>query len=196
MGASPKSSVVDPEGQCWECSGLYLADASVFPTASGQGTFPSEPMSVLSFLRQHQEESQHEMATMPACNIRCLLLSVLWTASLRADSYEWAALNILICSYAGVNPMITTYAISHMIATGIAKKLKKGTVVWLLTSLQQKSLSTLGTPHHELPFMHEATCIAPIKVSLVIIPRTDIMVETLMNEASAHDCHPLLPAKM
>lgn len=35
MGASPKDSVVDGDGQCWEISGLYVADASVFPTSSG-----------------------------------------------------------------------------------------------------------------------------------------------------------------
>eukprot|EP00928_Gymnodinium_smaydae_P071062 TRINITY_DN54744_c0_g1_i1.p1 TRINITY_DN54744_c0_g1~~TRINITY_DN54744_c0_g1_i1.p1 ORF type:complete len:734 (+),score=130.03 TRINITY_DN54744_c0_g1_i1:49-2250(+) len=35
MGASPHSSVVDDEGQCWEVSGLYVADASVFPSSSG-----------------------------------------------------------------------------------------------------------------------------------------------------------------
>ncbi|KAJ3116405.1 hypothetical protein HK100_001081 [Physocladia obscura] len=35
MGASPETSVVDPDGQSWEVKGLYVADASVFPTASG-----------------------------------------------------------------------------------------------------------------------------------------------------------------
>ncbi|KAG1474651.1 hypothetical protein G6F56_000232 [Rhizopus delemar] len=35
MGISPKSSVVQPTGETWEVKNLYVADASVFPTASG-----------------------------------------------------------------------------------------------------------------------------------------------------------------
>ncbi|EEQ28573.1 hypothetical protein McanMca71_005355 [Microsporum canis] len=35
MGTSPKTSVVDPTGMVWGTSGLYVADASVFPSASG-----------------------------------------------------------------------------------------------------------------------------------------------------------------
>lgn len=35
MGASPRTSVVDPEGKVWGTEGLYVADASVFPSASG-----------------------------------------------------------------------------------------------------------------------------------------------------------------
>ena len=35
MGASPSSSVVDADAQCWEVQGLYVADASAFPTCSG-----------------------------------------------------------------------------------------------------------------------------------------------------------------
>ncbi|EFE37391.1 hypothetical protein TRV_07960 [Trichophyton verrucosum HKI 0517] len=35
MGISPKTSVVDPTGMVWGTSGLYVADASVFPSASG-----------------------------------------------------------------------------------------------------------------------------------------------------------------
>ncbi|PGH21441.1 hypothetical protein AJ80_03232 [Polytolypa hystricis UAMH7299] len=35
MGSSPKASVVDPQGQVWGTEGLYVADASVFPSASG-----------------------------------------------------------------------------------------------------------------------------------------------------------------
>ena len=35
MGTSEKSSVVDPSGKVWGCEGLYVADASVFPSASG-----------------------------------------------------------------------------------------------------------------------------------------------------------------
>ncbi|GAA5875929.1 hypothetical protein JCM8547_008351 [Rhodosporidiobolus lusitaniae] len=35
MGTKPSRSVVDPRGRVWGISGLYVADASVFPTASG-----------------------------------------------------------------------------------------------------------------------------------------------------------------
>ena len=35
MGASERGSVVDPRGKVWGTEGLYVADASVFPSASG-----------------------------------------------------------------------------------------------------------------------------------------------------------------
>lgn len=35
MGKSPASSVVDPDCQVWGTKGLYVMDASVFPSASG-----------------------------------------------------------------------------------------------------------------------------------------------------------------
>lgn len=35
LGGSARTSVVDPYGRCWETQGLYVADASLFPTASG-----------------------------------------------------------------------------------------------------------------------------------------------------------------
>lgn len=35
MGARPESSVVDPSGRVWDLPGLYVADASLFPTAIG-----------------------------------------------------------------------------------------------------------------------------------------------------------------
>ena len=35
MASSPKNGVVDPQGQVWGTKGLYVADASVFPSASG-----------------------------------------------------------------------------------------------------------------------------------------------------------------
>ena len=35
MGSSERSSVVDPEGKVWGTEGLYVSDASVFPSASG-----------------------------------------------------------------------------------------------------------------------------------------------------------------
>ncbi|KAG9284692.1 hypothetical protein G9A89_002923 [Geosiphon pyriformis] len=35
MGSSPSSSVVDSNGESWEIKNLYVADASIFPSASG-----------------------------------------------------------------------------------------------------------------------------------------------------------------
>jgi choline dehydrogenase-like flavoprotein len=35
MSAMEKDGVVDPTGQVWGTKGLYVADASVFPSASG-----------------------------------------------------------------------------------------------------------------------------------------------------------------
>ncbi|KAL8278216.1 hypothetical protein RQP46_009389 [Phenoliferia psychrophenolica] len=35
MGSKPTTSVVDPRGRVWGTDGLYVADASVFPTSSG-----------------------------------------------------------------------------------------------------------------------------------------------------------------
>ena len=35
MSAKAKEGVVDPRGQVWGTEGLYVADASVFPSASG-----------------------------------------------------------------------------------------------------------------------------------------------------------------
>jgi len=35
MGSDPKTSVVKPTCESWECSGLYVIDASTFPTATG-----------------------------------------------------------------------------------------------------------------------------------------------------------------
>lgn len=35
MGSDPAKSVVDPDGQSWDVAGLFVADASVFPTSTG-----------------------------------------------------------------------------------------------------------------------------------------------------------------
>lgn len=35
MGGSPETSAVDPDGRTWDVEGLYVADASCFPTPSG-----------------------------------------------------------------------------------------------------------------------------------------------------------------
>ena len=35
MGIHPESSVVNPHGESWELKNLFLADASILPTATG-----------------------------------------------------------------------------------------------------------------------------------------------------------------
>jgi long-chain-alcohol oxidase len=35
MGSNPATSVVCETGESWDVAGLYVADASLFPTASG-----------------------------------------------------------------------------------------------------------------------------------------------------------------
>lgn len=35
MGADRKTSVVDTRGECWDVQGLWVADASLLPTATG-----------------------------------------------------------------------------------------------------------------------------------------------------------------
>lgn len=35
MGDDPRTSAVDTQGQSWDVQGLWVCDASVFPTATG-----------------------------------------------------------------------------------------------------------------------------------------------------------------
>ncbi|EFN52938.1 hypothetical protein CHLNCDRAFT_137296 [Chlorella variabilis] len=35
LGGDPKASVLDPQGECWDVSGLYCLDGSTFPTPTG-----------------------------------------------------------------------------------------------------------------------------------------------------------------
>jgi choline dehydrogenase-like flavoprotein len=51
MSASPTSGVVDPEGRVWDTEGLYVADASIFPSASGVNPMVTN-MAIADFISQ------------------------------------------------------------------------------------------------------------------------------------------------
>lgn len=60
MGTDPDRSVVDPTGECWEVEGLFVADASVFPSAVGvnpmvtiQSLALCTAQSILQYLETH-----------------------------------------------------------------------------------------------------------------------------------------------
>eukprot|EP00879_Flechtneria_rotunda_P004995 GHRR01005271.1.p2 GENE.GHRR01005271.1~~GHRR01005271.1.p2 ORF type:complete len:109 (-),score=22.91 GHRR01005271.1:230-556(-) len=62
--ASCRSSVCDARGHCWEVCGLYVADASLFPTASGVSPMIigyALPYMVASGLAQHWRTEQQRI---------------------------------------------------------------------------------------------------------------------------------------
>ncbi|KAJ3230437.1 hypothetical protein HDU81_004501 [Chytriomyces hyalinus] len=64
MGASPAAGAVDPEGQSWEVKGLYVADASLFPTASGVNpmiTTLSVSHSVAQFIKKNLAKEKSKL---------------------------------------------------------------------------------------------------------------------------------------
>ncbi|EED22370.1 long chain fatty alcohol oxidase, putative [Talaromyces stipitatus ATCC 10500] len=72
MSNSPKNGVVDPDGQVWGTEGLYVADASVFPSASGVNPMVTNMaitdwnsrklVKVLNRERTFQEKNQQRLA--------------------------------------------------------------------------------------------------------------------------------------
>lgn len=61
MGNNPKTSAVKPTGETWEVKGLYVADASVFPTASGVNpmlTTYSIAHSIAQFIKKADHSSK------------------------------------------------------------------------------------------------------------------------------------------
>ncbi|GAA5941213.1 hypothetical protein JCM3775_006650 [Rhodotorula graminis] len=63
MGTKPSSSVVDPRGRVWGTEGLYVADASIFPTASGVNpmiTNMSLSHSIARFIDEDARESRSQ----------------------------------------------------------------------------------------------------------------------------------------
>lgn len=59
MGSSPSHSVVDQRGEVWGCQGLYVADASVFPSASGVNPM----LTTMAFCRWIGRRMAEEMQT-------------------------------------------------------------------------------------------------------------------------------------
>ncbi|CAK5120154.1 unnamed protein product [Aphanomyces euteiches] len=61
MGSSPATGAVNPQGESWEVQGLYVADASIFPTASGVNpmvTTLSMGYSVAQFIKANLDEER------------------------------------------------------------------------------------------------------------------------------------------
>ncbi|KAG0307662.1 hypothetical protein BGZ99_001383, partial [Dissophora globulifera] len=60
MGSSPKTGAIKPTGETWEVQGLYVADASTFPTASGVNpmlTTYSISHSIAQFIKEAESSS-------------------------------------------------------------------------------------------------------------------------------------------
>ncbi|BGP32264.1 hypothetical protein JCM10296v2_004045 [Rhodotorula toruloides] len=64
MGAKPSTSVVDPRGRVWGTDGLYVADASVFPTASGVNPMITN-MSLSHSIARFVDEDAREAVSQP-----------------------------------------------------------------------------------------------------------------------------------
>ncbi|GJN90713.1 hypothetical protein Rhopal_003727-T1 [Rhodotorula paludigena] len=64
MGSKPSTSVVDPRGRVWGAEQLYVADASVFPTASGVNPMITN-MALSHSIARFIDEDMHEEASQP-----------------------------------------------------------------------------------------------------------------------------------
>ncbi|KAF9358391.1 hypothetical protein BGX26_001850 [Mortierella sp. AD094] len=61
MGTSPNNSVIKPTGETWEVKGLYVSDASAFPTASGVNpmlTTYSLSHSIAQFIKKSESSAK------------------------------------------------------------------------------------------------------------------------------------------
>ena len=64
MGTSPQTSVVNPQGESWNIKGLYVSDASVFPTSSGVNpmmTNYSISHSIAQFIKKELSDSSSKI---------------------------------------------------------------------------------------------------------------------------------------
>ncbi|KAK3997873.1 hypothetical protein QBC44DRAFT_279214 [Cladorrhinum sp. PSN332] len=68
MSAKAKDGVVDPRGRVWGTEGLYVADASVFPTASGVNPMVTT-MAIADMIAQGLCEDLKEMDAKPAARL-------------------------------------------------------------------------------------------------------------------------------
>jgi choline dehydrogenase-like flavoprotein len=77
MAASPKLGAAKPSGEMWEVPGLFVADTSTFPTASGVNpmyTCASVAYLVSQHVKRHLEEatqSHHLASSFPCSNTEC-----------------------------------------------------------------------------------------------------------------------------
>jgi long-chain-alcohol oxidase len=70
MGADRRHSVVDCRGESWDAEGLWIADASVFPTASGVNpmvTVEALSLCIAETLASELLDQPHEL--LPASNV-------------------------------------------------------------------------------------------------------------------------------
>ncbi|KAK4223202.1 putative GMC oxidoreductase [Podospora fimiseda] len=68
MSLKAKDGVVDPRGRVWGAEGLYVADASVFPTASGVNPMVTA-MAIADWIAQGLCEDLKEVDTKPAARL-------------------------------------------------------------------------------------------------------------------------------
>jgi len=140
MGSSPPNSVTDGQGHCWDVAGLYVADASCFPTASGTVTniwlIPSlchshnKQVTVRQTCAVAHGQWHHFLAAIHACISSVLLLTyatllllcglkhvltAAWWAGGSAPEYHMAALHMLLSlSFAALScqAWLTTHAVA------------------------------------------------------------------------------------
>lgn len=70
-GSDPKTSVLDPQGECWEVAGLYCCDGSTFPTPTGKTTPTCPAPSLCSCLNTNVSCSSTERPP-PTTTCACL----------------------------------------------------------------------------------------------------------------------------
>jgi choline dehydrogenase-like flavoprotein len=59
MGQSPADSVLDPHNQCWDATGLYVTDASAFPSQGAQ----NPTLTILALTARACDHAVRELGT-------------------------------------------------------------------------------------------------------------------------------------